>query len=139
MSDDGDSTLIVVRAAAGRVVEIRLPASIWEWFLTVREPDGTEAFSDWDEVFSDLGETPDELTALSRAAAGRLMRAVAGAELRVVPRPGVRVFGMEWMKGRALEIRRDGTWVRCEEVLYPAGAVDAQLESLRQHPPKGAG
>jgi len=138
VTDDGRCTLIVVNAAAARIVELLLPHDIFEWFITVRDPDGSELYTTWDEAFSVDGETPEELTAMVSGAAARLMRAVAGAELRVVPRPGVRFLGREWLKGHALEILVGDTWVDANTVLYPPGAVEAQWLALRQRAPKGA-
>jgi hypothetical protein len=138
VTDDGNAIRITVAAAAGRGVELLLPHGIWEWFITVREADGSEVYDTWDEVLSGYGQTPDERTAILCASAFRLARAVAGAELRVVPPAGTRLLGREWLKSRALEIQVGGRWTDCTEVLYPPGAVSAQLAALRQRAQTGA-
>jgi len=139
VTPDGSGALITVRAAAGCVVEIMMPGGIHEWFFTVRSADGAEIYNNWDDAFRTSDETPEELTAMLSAAAARLMRAVAAAELRVVPRPGIRFLGREWLKGQTLEIAVAGAWQDWEQVLYPDGAVEQQLAELRQRAAKGAG
>ena len=82
-------------------VEVVLPEAVFEWFVTVRDANGHELFSDWCDHY----DAPDaELDAERTSAVGAFLRALEPGCLRVIePEAG--------SARPSLEVRIDGSWV----------------------------
>ena len=58
-----DAWEMTIKKPEGFTVEITVPKSVFEWFVTVTDPQGHEVWKDWNEHYALARETRDQLAA----------------------------------------------------------------------------
>jgi len=99
VSRQGHAHLIRLDAAP-YVVEVVVPDSVFEWFVTVRDPAGTEVFSDWCEH---LVGTRDERARERSSSVNALISALHPGRLRLIERKSL-------LQPARLEVQVGNSW-----------------------------
>ena len=90
-----DASTLVLHKAPGLVFEITVPVRVLEWFVSAKDSQGKELWSDWADYYSLKSETREELQSEMASDIERFTAILATSEVR---------------KTSVLEWKRDDVW-----------------------------